>query len=97
MGDQLYDQGERYIHLSASGTTVIRSTETRLMRVVLNTFIAGGSITLYNGVTTTASQAVAMIGTSAANIQRTYEYDVTLSGGLAVGIVSTPDVTIVYR
>lgn len=97
MGDQLYDQGDRYIQLSSAGTTVVKTTEARLIRVVLNTFVGGGSLSIYNSTAAVASQLVAVVGTGAAGAQGSYYYNVALSGGLTLVVVGTPNFTVTYN
>lgn len=95
--DTLYDKGDRFTRLASAGTTTIRTTETRLKRVVLNSFSTSGSVSIYNATSTAAGHLFADISTNAIGGQGTYEYDVVLSGGLTVSIVNTPDVTVIYQ
>ena len=94
--ETLYDQGNRYTHLSSAGTTVIRSTATRLVRVNVNTITGSSSVQLYNGVSV-AGDLIANINTTNAANTGTLEYNLTLSGGLTVVVTNAPDVTIIYR
>lgn len=97
MPDQLYDQGDRFTRITTAGTGVLRTTPTRLKRVVVNTFVAASNVSVYNGVTAASGQRVALIGTATDNTQGDYNYDVALSGGLTVVVVGTPDITVVYQ
>ena len=95
--DTLYDQGERFRQVAASGVTTIRTTPTRLKRVVVNSFVAGSSVGIYNSTTNAPSQAVGSINSTAAATQGHYEYDLALSGGLTISLAGNPNVTVVYQ
>ena len=92
----LYDQGNRFTYLSTAGTTVIRTTATRLVRINMNDAVSGGLVDVYNGTTVAGEQVASIDGASNATLG-TREFDVVLSGGLTVVLTNTPDVTVIYR
>lgn len=94
--DTLYDRGNRYAHLNLAGTTVVRSTATRLTRININSNATSGLVSVHNGVTT-AGELLASISASNAAHTGTYEFNVVLSGGLTLALTGNPDITAVYR
>ncbi len=92
----LYDTGNRFTHLSSAGTTVIRTTATRLLRVNINTPVTGGVIDVYNA-TTAAGEQVASIAAAVNSQTGSSEFDVALSGGLTVVVTNNVDATIIYQ
>ena len=92
----LYDTGNRFTHLAGAGTTVIRTTATRLLRVNINTTATSGLIDVHNG-TTVAGESVASLAASANAHAGTSEFDVALSGGLTIAMTGVIDVTVIYQ
>ena len=92
----LYDRGYRYTHLDSAGTTVVRSTATRLVRVNVNNHGTGGVVGVYNADSVSANQQVASIGAADPRNCGTLEFNVALSGGLTVDITGSPDITVIY-
>lgn len=79
----------RFVHVPASTTDlVIRSSEGRLLRVVLNT--NGGTVTLRNGDT----DVIGIIASDAP--ETTFYYGVFCPNGIQVDTGATVDCTIVY-
>ncbi len=92
----LYDTGNRFTHLDSAGTTVIRTTATRLMRVNINTTVTSGLVEIYNG-TTVAGEQVASMAASSNPHTGSAGFDVALSGGLTVVVTNAVDATIIYQ
>lgn len=93
----LYDKGNRYVHLDAAGTTIVRSTATRLERVNINNHASGGQIDIYNASGTSSSHLVACLGAADPRNCGDFGFNVALSGGLTIDVTGTPDVTVIYR
>ena len=79
----------RFVHVPASQSNfVVRATEGRLLRVILNT--NGGTVTLKNG----QSAVVGIIASDAP--EGTFHYGVHCSNGIYVDTGATADVTVVF-
>ncbi len=94
----LYDQGNRFTHMTGIVTTTITLTPTRLVRININDATSGGFVDIYNGVTT-AGELVGSIDAGVNATLGTREFNVALSGGLTVDINSAAgiDITVIYR
>jgi len=88
----LYDNRDNYLHITAAGTTTIRTKETLFRRVVVNSGAAGAGIKIHNG-----GPGGAIVANILATAAVEANYGVVLSGGLTVVTVGNPDVTVIYK
>jgi hypothetical protein len=77
----------RFVHVPASTTTTVRSTNGRLLRVILNT--NGGVVTLRNG-----SEVIASLAADAP--EGTYDYGIYCNTSIICETGATCDVTVVF-
>ena len=92
--------GKKFIHITASGDTVIRGdgNSVWLELIVINMGV-GATISIYNSPTATAEDLVAIIATAtSSNSRRTFEYGVRLSKGLTINLSQSGlDITVAYE
>jgi hypothetical protein len=88
----LYESVSRYAHLTGAATAISRSGPAKLHRITVND--AGATtLTVYDA-STAVAPVIAVIDCSVAG---TYEFGLTLTGGLTVVLAGAADVTVVYQ
>jgi hypothetical protein len=90
------ERRNRSEYIATATTTVVKTGEGILVRVIVGQDAASGLVTLYDN-TAGSGTIIAVMEATANNQVQDYEFDIPFSTGLTVVTVDAPKITIVYR
>lgn len=91
--------GQSFANITTATTTLVKSGQTTLNSIVINTPVANATVTIYNSLTAMGTKVgtITLPATLVSDGPIAVPYNVSLSIGLTVVTTGTQDITVTFR